>query len=94
MNIVEIYSYVGVLPIALCALALRRRWRRSSMVWFSAGTVGGALLLTFAFPIVQSVLFHLPVYNLFRAPSRHLFEVDFALCVWRRSAWRSCSTAR
>jgi len=80
-NVVEVYSYVGVLPIALCALAVRRRWRGSSMVWFWAGTFGGALLLAFAVPIVQSILFHVPVYNLFRAPSRHLFEVDFALCV-------------
>jgi hypothetical protein len=80
--VAEVYAYVGILPLtlALVGLSAWRTTRRELKFWTAVGII--ALLLSFggATPVYQ-IFFHLPVYNLFRVPARHLFEVGLSLSV-------------
>jgi hypothetical protein len=75
-------AYLGQLPLALALIGLLA-WRkvgRELRFWTAAATT--ALLLSFGDIIpLYRLLFYVPVYNLFRAPGRHLFELSFALAV-------------
>jgi hypothetical protein len=81
LAVVETYAYLGLAPLVLSVLAVLRLWRRSRILWFWMGTAIVALVLSCGLGPVQYVLFRVPIYNLFRAPTRHMFEVDFALCI-------------
>jgi hypothetical protein len=80
--VAEVYGYMGLLPLTLALIALFawRTARRELKFWSSIGVI--ALFLSFggATPIYQ-LFFHLPVYNMFRVPARHLFEVCLSLSV-------------
>jgi hypothetical protein len=80
--VAEVYGYLGLLPLTLALIALSawRTARRELKFWSSVGVI--ALFLSFggATPIYQ-LFFHLPVYNMFRVPARHLFEVGLSLSV-------------
>ncbi|MGC2661019.1 MAG: hypothetical protein WA324_23950 [Bryobacteraceae bacterium] len=80
-SFVEFYSYMGQLALLLAAFAAVALWNKNRMVrfWVLAGSVAGILCL--GLPPVQRVLYLVPIYNLFRAPARHLYEVNFAICV-------------
>ena len=78
----EVYPYIGLLPLAFAigCFAVRRAIGFQARFWSGAAAV--ALLLSFGgMTPVYWLLFHLPIYNLFRVPARHLFEVDFALSI-------------
>jgi hypothetical protein len=74
--------YVGLLPLTL-ALAGIVAWRRVGReVRFWVAVAATALLISFgATTPIYRLLFYVPVYNLFRAPGRHLFEVNLALSI-------------
>jgi hypothetical protein len=80
--VAEVYAYIGILPLtfALAGLAAWGTTCRALKFWSAAGVI--ALLFSFggATPIYL-LMFHVPVYNLFRVPARHLFEVGLALSV-------------
>jgi hypothetical protein len=80
--VAEVYAYLGILPLtlALAGLSAWRTARRELKFWSAVAVI--ALLMSFggATPIYL-LLFHVPVYNLFRVPARHLFEVGLALSV-------------
>src|SRR6516165_12280274 len=78
----EVYPYIGLLPLAFAigCFTVRRAIGFQARFWSAAAAV--ALLLSFGgMTPVYWLLFHLPIYNLFRVPARHLFEVDFALSI-------------
>jgi hypothetical protein len=82
-NIVETSGYVGLAAwlLALTALFTGRQPQRK-LVWFWGGCAVVALLLACGDNLpfaLNRLLFQLPVYKLFRAPGRHLFEFTFAL---------------
>jgi hypothetical protein len=78
----EVYPYIGMLPLAFAigGGTVRLGTGFQAKFWIGVAVVG--LLLSFggATPIYR-LLFHIPIYNLFRVPARHLFEVDLALSV-------------
>jgi hypothetical protein len=76
----ELAIYVGVLPLALALIGLCAH-RRERVAWFWAGAFLLALALSVgdALPLAR-VVFHLPAYDKFRVPSRHLFELALAMC--------------
>ncbi len=80
--VAEVYAYVGILPLTL-ALAGIAAWRtacRELKFWSAIAVI--ALLMSFGGTTpLYLLLFHLPVYNLFRVPARNLFEVGLALSV-------------
>jgi len=78
----EVYPYIGFLPLAFAigCFAARREIGFQAKFWSGAAAV--ALLLSFGgMTPVYRLLSYLPIYNLFRVPARHLFEVDFALSI-------------
>jgi hypothetical protein len=77
----ELIVYVGLTTLALAFVGLAAR-RRERVAWFWAGAGVLALLLSMgdATPLARLV-FRLPYYNKFRAPSRHLFEFALAASV-------------
>jgi hypothetical protein len=78
----EVYPYMGLLPMAFaigcCVVRLSIGFQ--AKFWIGVALVGLLLAFGGTTPIYH-LLFHIPIYNLFRVPSRHLFEVDLALCV-------------
>jgi hypothetical protein len=80
--VAEVYAYVGILPLtlALAGIAARRTACPALKFWTPVAAI--ALLISFGGTTpFYSLLFHVPIYNLFRVPARHLFEVDLALSV-------------
>jgi hypothetical protein len=75
-EVVEVFVYCGLAPVLLALAALRRR-----EAWFWVAVAAAAAVLMTGWGPLQSLLFRLPVYNLFRAPARHMQELDLALAV-------------
>ena len=80
-NVVEVYPYMGLLPLAFALFSFRYLRRKRADVVFWCIVAALAALLSLGLRPMQEVLFRLPVYNLFRAPARHIFELNFAICV-------------
>ncbi len=78
-----IHGYIGIVTFLLIAFALIvQRSRR--IIWFWAGVALIAMILAFGdyLPFaIHRFLYHVPVYNLFRAPYRHIYEFTFAMSV-------------
>jgi len=78
----EVYPYIGLLPLAFAIGCFTARSAIGFQARFWIGAAAVALLLSFGgMTPVYRLLFYLPIYNLFRVPARHLFEVDFALSI-------------
>jgi Bacterial membrane protein YfhO/Dolichyl-phosphate-mannose-protein mannosyltransferase len=86
-NTTETASYVGMLAMIFGLIALIGQFtqkRHNRLVWFWVGCAAVAVLLAFGYYMpfsIHRVLHQVPVYNLFRASGRHMFEFDFALGV-------------
>ncbi len=78
-NFVELYAYVGILPLALAPVALffkKRSWHTKFYLW--AGLA--ALIISFgATGLLYTLVHKLPGYNVLKDPSRFVLIVDFAL---------------
>jgi hypothetical protein len=73
-------GYVGLLGLMLSVTAWLGR-KRDRQLWFWTVTAGVALVLAFGgyLPFgLNRVLYHVPVYNLFRGAYRHWLEFTFA----------------
>ena len=76
----ELHGYMGILPTLFAVLAFLSLRKISKEVWFWFS------LLLFCFVLslgsmtwMNKIIFHIPVLNLFRAPARHLYEMNFAV---------------
>ncbi|MBV9299816.1 MAG: hypothetical protein JO066_12655, partial [Verrucomicrobia bacterium] len=80
--VAEVYTYIGILPLALTLVAIfgRRTACRELKMWVTIAVIALLVSLGGMTP-VYFLLFHVPVINLFRVPARNLFEVDLALSV-------------
>ncbi len=77
-NFVELYAYVGILPLALAPVALfkNRTWHTKFYAW--AGLT--ALVISFGeMGLLYTLVHKLPGYNVLKDPSRFVMIVDFAL---------------
>lgn len=75
-------AFAGILPLVLAAAAALWLWKRSphARVWAVVGA--GAFLLSLGGDTpLGRLMYHVPVYNLFRGHSRNLFEFTFAVAV-------------
>ena len=75
-------AFVGTLPFLLAMFVLMR-WKKNPQILFW----GVVAIMAFVFSMgdairpLNKLLFYLPGYNIFRAPSKHIFEVSFALSI-------------
>jgi hypothetical protein len=106
-NLTETCGYAGLIALMLASIAVisqRSAESRDRLIWFWALCAAGALFLSFGgyLPFkINKVLYHAPVYKLFRASGRHMFEFTFAVGILagfgltvlpkmgRRAAWRA-----
>ncbi|MCA1817325.1 MAG: hypothetical protein LC746_13200 [Acidobacteria bacterium] len=77
-----------LLALAAVAFAARRKALRDPRVvfWSAVALIAFALMLGDATPL-NRLLYRVPVFNLFRRPSRHAFEWTFALSVLAAYGW-------
>ncbi len=80
-NLTELMGYVGLIPLVLAGLGVALS-RKASLTWFWAAVAFVSVLLALGdnTPLAK-LLFHLPVYNRFRAPARHSVEFSLAVSV-------------
>jgi hypothetical protein len=74
-------GYTGILSLLLGLIAIIRS-RQQKLVIFWSGIALVSLLLSFGSYLpfgLDHLLYYLPVYNLFRASFRHMFEFTFAI---------------
>jgi hypothetical protein len=79
-NFTESSGFVGMLMVVFAAIALLRYFRRDRQVrlWFWVGLVALFLMLGSHNPLYR-IMWYVPVYRLFRVPTRNVLEFDFAL---------------
>jgi hypothetical protein len=75
-------AFVGTLPFLLSMLVLTR-WKKDPHIlfWGFIALLAFVMALSDAVPPLNRLLFNLPGYNSFRAPSKHILEMSFALSV-------------
>jgi len=77
----ELTGYVGLLSLLLSAIGTTI-YRKNSTTWFWLGI--GVLVFLLAlggFTPLAKIMYHVPLFNKFRAPARHLLEVTLAVSV-------------
>lgn len=78
----EYIGYVGIGALTLALLAPLLRRDALTTFWTVVALVALALAVGRFWPFdLYRVVYYVPVLNLFRAPARHVMEVDFALAV-------------
>src|SRR5205085_4168606 len=90
--VIDMNAYVPPLALALAFVALyahaRRGTERDPRVFFwGAVAVLACVLMMGQFTPLYRLVYHLPLLNLFRVPSRHTFEWTFAVSVLAAYGW-------
>jgi len=92
-HVTDMHAYVPPLALALAGAAVYLHLRRRSSVhdsrilfWLSVALVAIVLMLGQYTPLYRLV-YHVPLLNRFRVPSRHTFEWTFALAVLATYGW-------
>ncbi|MGE0131034.1 MAG: YfhO family protein [Blastocatellales bacterium] len=84
-NLTETCGYAGCIALLLALIAIISQFSaesRNRLIWFWALCAAGALFLSFGSYLpfgIHRLLYRVPIYNLFRASGRHLFEFTFAV---------------
>ncbi len=76
-------GYIGMMGMLLAAVAVIGL-RKSSLMWFWAVIAVVSLVVSFGATLpfgMNHLLYQIPVYNLFRASSRHMLEFNLAVAV-------------
>lgn len=80
MAVAEMTGYVGILPVALAALAVVG-WKHRIRWFFLLTACFSILLVLGGYTPLYQIMYRLPIYNAFRVPPRNWFEFDFALAI-------------
>ena len=81
-NLAELSGYMGILPLLLAILSvlLFIRHEKQILFWLLIAVGGFILVLGDSTPLYQ-LMYHIPGYNLFRAPARNWLEVNFSIAI-------------
>jgi Bacterial membrane protein YfhO len=98
----DVSTYVApfVLLLATCAcLSLRRHrnkifQRDPRIIFWAVIALISAVLILGKFTPLYSLLYYVPIFNLFRVPSRHAFAWTFAASIMAGYGWDALRTAR
>lgn len=78
----EILGYIGVIPLIFALLAFVLWRKKDIQIWFwSIVAIMGFLLILGNNTPLYKIMYHVPLYNMFRVPARNWFEIDFAFAV-------------
>jgi hypothetical protein len=97
---IEVSTFVTPLAALLALFAVvqairrqdDRRDRRHVYFWLGTAVVAWVLMLGDSTPLYR-LLYHIPVFNLFRYPSRHACEWTFAISILAAYGWDALSEA-
>jgi len=81
-NITELTGYMGVFPFitAVLCFSIFRKKNLQIYFWSLIALIAFILVMGNSTPIYK-LMYHVPVYNMFRAPARNWYEVNFAVSV-------------
>jgi hypothetical protein len=81
-NITEFAGYVGLLPLFFLLFSFIFFRKKNSQIyfWFFMVIFSFLLVLGNSTPFYK-LMYHVPIYNLFRVPARNWLEVNFAIAV-------------
>ncbi len=92
----DVTTYVSPLvcglAIVACVCVRRRRVHDERLriyFWLAVAVLAAVLMLGYYTPLHQ-LLYHVPLLNRFRVPSRHAFEWTFALSILSAYGWDAC----
>ncbi len=92
----DVTAYLSplVLLLALLACVCVRRWhvradRLRIYFWLLVAVSAAVLMLGYYTPL-HGLIYHVPLLNRFRVPSRHAFEWTFALSILSAYGWDAC----
>jgi len=90
--VIDMSSYVPPLAVALALFAVYAHARKTHgrdprVSFWLAVAIGACVLMLGAFTPLYRVVYHLPLLNRFRVPSRHTFEWTFAVGVLAAYGW-------
>lgn len=78
----EFIGYAGLATLMLAVLAIVLKRDARTKFWAIVAVIAFGLALGRYWPFkLYGVIYYVPILNLFRAPARHLMEVDLALAV-------------
>jgi Bacterial membrane protein YfhO len=97
-HVIDMHAYVPPLALMLALIAVYaeagRSNRRDPRVFFWGGVAIVAIVLMMGeFTPVYRIVYHIPLLNLFRVPSRHTFEWTFAAGVLAAYGWDAIAVA-
>ncbi|PWT96260.1 MAG: hypothetical protein C5B55_00225, partial [Blastocatellia bacterium] len=89
---VDTYAFISPLAIVLALLAITNHIRRHNgrdprIFFWTALALLALFLMMGRFTPLYTVVYHVPVLNRFRVPSRHTFEWTFAIAVLAAYGW-------
>lgn len=80
-NGTELTGYIGLLPLMTAFIGfIAHRSKPMAWFWMIVGLFAFFLVLGDAIPLAK-LMYHLPIYNKFRAPARHFVEIALAISV-------------
>lgn len=81
-NATEITGYTGILVLVIAITCVVYLWKKNSAVKFWTIIAGVSFLLVLGgnTPLYK-IMYHVPLYNMFRVPARNWLECNFAVCI-------------
>ncbi len=80
-GILDIPTYVGLLPLTLAAVGISTNHRRGVWrFWLGVAAISFVLIFGINCPLAKWI-YHVPIYNAFRVPARHSMELALAVSV-------------
>jgi Bacterial membrane protein YfhO len=80
-NIVDIATYVGLLPLTLAAVGICTNHRRGVVRFWLAVAAISFVLIFGRYCFLAKFIYYVPIYNAFRVPARHSMELALAVSV-------------
>ena len=78
----EVTAYQAPLIVVLALIAvIKVRTFDGRILFWAAVCIVGALMMLGRYGLLYSLLYHVPVFNLFRRPTRYAFELTFGISV-------------
>ncbi len=77
----ETSVYIGIMPLIFAFLAFIWRKKNYQIYFWSLIVIFSFLLVLGDSTPFYKIMYHVPIYNMFRIPARNGFELDFALSI-------------
>ncbi|AOZ93304.1 YfhO family protein [Paenibacillus crassostreae] len=82
-NLTEFALYIGIIPLIFAVLVCIKQYKQDYYVktWIIISIIVLILALGSSIPVLNKIMFHVPLYNSFRVSARFLFGFSFGITV-------------